>query len=571
MKWFKNLKIAKKLILSFCIVAILISVVGFNGIYNMNTINSNAVNMHDYNLETIKNLTTVKQNFANIRIDLITMVYQRTTSQMNVNYKNEINELITQNNKLIEAYEKTLLSKSNEELFSALKVNSQKFIDSSNTVIKYVDDENYAPAETNTFLMEQITKDLYSNMDQLIENNVTQADLSYNSNNSTYIKSLIITIFIVALGFAIAIGLGLFISHIISTQVKKVLVFSEAIGHGDLTKFIEIDTTDEIGTLSKALNNAKENIKNLIIQIIDSSNDISATSEELSATTEEISSQMEEVNESTEQISMRAQDLSATAEEASASSEEISTTTNMLAKNANNATISINEIKKRAIDIKSKAIRSIEQSNLVYDENCTNILTAIENSKVVNEVKIMADSIAEIAEQTNLLALNAAIEAARAGEQGQGFAVVAGEVKSLAEQSSAAVTKIQDMVSQIQNAVRNLAKSGQDVLEFMSNNVKPNYEFLMNTGVQYEKDAEFIHEIVEKFALSSKQIDEVVLQVGSAIQIVSESADESATNSESILISINEITCAISDIAESSQNQAELSQKLTEMVQKFKI
>lgn len=571
MKWFKNLKIAKKLILSFCIVAILISVVGFNGIYNMNTINSNAVNMHDYNLETIKNLTTIKQNFANIRIDLITMVYQRTTSQMNVNYKDEINKLLSQNNKLIEAYEKTLLSKSNEELFSALKANSQKFIDSSNTVIKYVDDENYAPAETNTFLMEQITKDLYSNMDQLIENNVTQADLSYTSNNSTYIKSLIITIFIVALGFAIAIGLGLFISHIISTQVKKVLVFSEALGHGDLTKFIEIDTTDEIGTLSKALNNAKENIKNLIIQIIDSSNDISATSEELSATTEEISSQMEEVNESTEQISMRAQDLSATAEEASVSSEEISTTTNMLAKNADNATISINEIRKRAIDIKSKAIRSIEQSNLIYDENCTNILAAIENSKVVNEVKIMADSIGEIAEQTNLLALNAAIEAARSGEQGQGFAVVAGEVKSLAEQSAAAVTKIQDMVSQIQNAVGNLAKSGKDVLEFMSNNVKPNYEFLMNTGVQYEKDAEFIQEIVEKFALSSKQIDEVVLQVGSAIQIVSESAEESATNSESILISINEITCAISDIAESSQNQAELSQKLTEMVQKFKI
>ena len=60
------------------------------------------------------------------------------------------------------------------------------------------------------------------------------------------------------------------------------------------------------------------------------------------------------------------------------------------------------------------------------------------------------------------------------------------------------------MVSQVQNAFRSLSKSGQDVLEFMSNNVKPNYEFLMNTGIQYEKDAEFINNIIEEFCIIIK-------------------------------------------------------------------
>ena len=571
MKRFKNLKMSQKLISSFGIVATIIALVGFIGIHNMNTINSNAVTMHDYNLETVKNLTTIKQNFAEVRINLITMVYQRTTSEMNVNIKKDIDQLLFRNNELISIYEDTLLSELDKELFSSLKENFKKFIDSSNLIMEYVDDDNYAPAETSTFLMNQITKDIYSNMDQLIQNNINEADNAHKINSITYKKSFYITTLIILLGFAIAISLGLLISSVISKQLNKALLFAENIGGGDLTKSIEVDSNDEIGNLLKALNSSKENIKKLIIEILNSSNDMSAKSQELSATTEQISAQMDTVNEATDQIARRTEGLSATTQEVTASAEEIGDTTNTLAKGANDATISVSQIKKRAINIKDTALKNIEESNLIYIGNRENILKAMENSRVVGEVKMMADSVGEIAEQTNLLALNAAIEAARAGEQGKGFAVVAEEVRRLAEQSSVAVAKIQNMVAQVQNAVESLSKSGQDILDFMGNNVKPNYELLMNTGIQYEKDAEFMNALIEEFASSSKQIDEVVIQVGCAIQNVSEAAKESATSSEDILRTVNEVTFAISDIAKSSQDQAELSQKLNEMVQKFKI
>lgn len=571
MKWFKDLKIAPKLISSFILVALLICLVGVNGLRNMNTINSNAGSMHDYNLESIKALNTIKLNFGDIRSDLLKLVYQQNKNNQNESIKKEISQLLNENNDLISKYETSLLSKSEESAFSDLKLNRDSYSSNINTIVSLIDKNDYEAADANFDKITEIRKKIYDDMDKLIQNNVSQSDDAYNKNNLTYKNSFISITLIIIIGLVLAIVLGLLISLMISKQVNKVLLFAEAIGQGDLTKSIAIDTKDEIGNLSKALNSAKENIQKLILEIMNSSSDISATSEELSATTEEISSKMEVVSESTEQISKGVQDLSATSEEVTASTEEITSTTSILAKEADKAITSITEIKNRAIDIKMKASQNIKQGNSIYEENRSNILNAIKDAKVVEEVKTMADSIGSIAEQTNLLALNAAIEAARAGEQGKGFAVVADEVRKLAEQSSEAVSSIQNMVSQVQAAFERLSKSGQDVLEFMSNNVKPNYELLMNTGLQYEKDSEFMNDIIKNFASSSKQIDELIMQVSSAVQNVSAVAQESASGTEEISSSVNEVTVAVSDVAKSSQSQAELSQKLSEMIQKFKI
>ncbi|WPC41448.1 methyl-accepting chemotaxis protein [Clostridium sp. JS66] len=570
MQWFKNLKMAQKLISSFILVALFIGGVGFIGVHNMKFIYSNANSMHDYNLKSIETLMTMKQNYADIRSDLLKIVYQQNLSDKN-NLKNEVNDLVGKNDISISNYENTLLSNEEKSTFSKLKEDRNTYKNAFNIVLKFVDENNYKDAQEKFSDITKARTKIYEDMDNLIKINSDKADKADIQNETTYKSSLIITTIIIVLGLMVAIMLGLFIAFMISKEITKVLELAKALEDGDLTKSIEVDRNDEIGNLGKALNKACEHMKDLISSIMNSAGDISASSEELSATTEEITSMMEAANESTEQIAQGAQELSSTTEGVNASMQEISSSTSELLAKSISAQNSSDEITKRAVEIKNKAAKNIEDGNAIYKEKHDNIIKSIEDGKVVEQVKIMADSIGNIAEQTNLLALNAAIEAARAGEQGKGFAVVADEVRDLAEQSSQAVLNIQNMVSQVKNAFDSLSKSGQDILDYISNNVNPNYELLMNTGIQYEKDAEFIKNMAEEISDSSKRMDNAVGNISGSAENISATSEESAASSEEIMSSINEITKAVSEVSKSAQSQAELAQKLNEMVHKFKV
>lgn len=571
MKWFKNLKTAQKLIPSFILVSLFIGIVGFIGISDMNSINNNAVQMHDYNLESVKQVSLIQQNLSNIRYDILKIAYQRNLNNQDAALEKEITELASENDTIIANYEKSLLSSEEKPTFAKLKNDINAYKTVYEAVIKAANEKNYTEAEAAFSKLLPLKTNVYTDLSNSMKINTSQADSSYKENGLIYKSSIYKIAALIFSGILIAIILGIFLSMFISKQLNKILKLAEVMVDGDLTYSINIDTKDEIGNLAKALNKAGENIRKLIAEIVNSASDISASSEEFSATVEEVSSKMEVVDESTKQISKGAEDLSATIEEVNASAEEISANTNGLSERAVNAVTSVNDIKTRAFDIREKAEKELEKGTELYNEKQSHILKAIEDAKVVDEVKIMADSIGSIAEQTNLLALNAAIEAARAGEQGKGFAVVADEVRTLAEQSAKAVSDIQNMVVQVQAAVTGLSDSGQEVLQYLVTNVQPNYQFLKSIGVQYGKDAEFVGSIIEDISSSSKQMNEVVEQVSSALQNVSSTAEESASSSGEILSSINEITLAVNDIAKSTQSQAELAQKLTDMVQKFKI
>lgn len=387
-----------------------------------------------------------------------------------------------------------------------------------------------------------------------------------------------IIILIIAIGIILSIIIALTISKRISKPIVVASNFIGKLSKLDLSSSnndFEINqmllSKNEIGVMGNNLIELRKELTNVIKELAEDSNEILESSSNISYTTDQISLKMDVINESVKQVSLGAEQLSATTEEVNATVDDIVNNIDQVSYKSNLGINIAKEIEKQANRVKISTAASISQTETLYSEKQINILNAIEKGKVVGQVILMVDEIKSIASQTNLLALNAAIEAARAGDQGRGFAVVADEVRKLAEQSSKAVRNIEFITAEVQIAFENLSVNSQDVLDFIADKVKPDYEAFLQTSNQYGADAEEFNAMSSDVGNSMDTVHKTVMEIQGAIENVSATSEESVASSEEILASVNESAIAIQEIARTSHNQTIVAKKLSDIVQKFKM
>lgn len=351
--------------------------------------------------------------------------------------------------------------------------------------------------------------------------------------------------------------------------LRKIKALAERMSIYDITTDIEVTRKDEFGNIGKALNKAQDNIRDLIKLCADNATNVSALSEEASATVQELSVNLDEINLEFEKIDSSTQENSGNVEEIYASIQQVTANMEELAARAETGNENSSNIKERAKTVEINSKKAIKNTNDVYLEKEGYIRNAIEESKVVEEIKVMADSIASIAEQTNLLALNAAIEAARAGESGKGFAVVAEEVRKLAEESSSSVVTIQNTIERVEAAFRNLSENSKEVLGFIKTNVSEDLKEYGSVAVQYNKDGEFISEMSQQIADMSEHVNASVEQVSAAISNTAKNTESVSTSTHNIQQGIDYTSIAMKQVVQIIGKESTKAEELNSMISKF--
>ncbi|WP_183128146.1 methyl-accepting chemotaxis protein [Clostridium autoethanogenum] len=572
-KFFQNIKVRTKLMISFTIMALLIVAAGVTGRTSLKKVSVSSEEMYSNRLQSVYMLTDMKQNLTEIKSDMLQLIYGKDASKKS-DLEKDIQLNKDEDNKYIENYEKIPKNDTEKQMWVTFKSYASKYITLREKTIKLIDAGNFDEAVKQYGQIGTTRDAMFSSLDKLISANTDNAKIKNSNNRSVFLISNRIMTILIIVGLIFAIGLALLLNSCIAGPLELAVEDIKVIAKGDFTTFVPeniMKRKDEIGELANVVYMMQKDLTELIKGIMANSQEISASSEELSATVEELSAKAEEIDGAIKNITSGIQENSAASEEITASIEEVDSSINELSGKAAEGSNNANQSKERAVKVKKKGKDAIKEVRNLYEDKKNHMLQAIEEGKVVEDIKIMADTIADISEQTNLLALNAAIEAARAGEQGKGFAVVAEEVRELAEQSSQAVTGIQDTIIKVQDAFKNLSENGNDVLKFMNEDVDPQFQDFGNMGSQYYDDSDFVSRMSEEIASMSEELTATVSQVSNAVQDVAENAQDSSEHSEAIKASIDETAKAIVEVSKTAQSQAELAQKLNEMVQKFKI
>jgi methyl-accepting chemotaxis protein len=380
-----------------------------------------------------------------------------------------------------------------------------------------------------------------------------------------------ISLITISVVLVIAAAFIVWFARRIAKPIQDLELAANRIAGGDvsLTR-LNITTNDEIGRLGQAFETMAGNLRSLIKQVAQASDQVAASSEELTASAEQSSQASSQIAASITDVAAVADEQLEAASEASAVVEQMSAGIQQVAAGANQVAAQSARAADKAADGGQAVDKAVSQMSRVEDTVTRSAAVVAKLGDRSKEIGQIVDTIAGIAGQTNLLALNAAIEAARAGEQGRGFAVVAEEVRRLAEQSQEAAGKIAQLIGEIQGDTDKAVIAMNDG----TREVKTGAEVVNAAGAAFREIADLVTLVSKQMKESSAAIQQIAggsQQIVGAVKKIDDLGKKAAAESQTVSAAAEEQLASMEEIASSSRALAKMAEELTQAVSRFRV
>ncbi len=539
-----NVKIGKKLGIGFGMLIFLMIILCALFIVNSTMTNSMLTRLITVDEPKIKYANDMKDAIDSITRSVAVMPF--ATPEIVEEEKNSILILRPKYKEAVEKLEKLLETQEEKDLLKRFKDAVTQGAEINNKIIQLVNEGKKQEAQVlymnetrqTTTLLVEAANNIIRNQQKLLEEKVKRL-VSYSN------KLLIIILIVGAVSIIIGIFMSMKTTKSIKAPVEKAAEQLELMSKGDFTFSISqnaINRGDELGVIARAMDALNTNLKNVFNEIITSVHSLTSSATQLSSIAEE--------------MSRTAESSSSRANSVATASEEMSQTVVDVAKN----TASIAESAKRAVDtaqhgnsIVEKSVSEVREIDETVNESAKFVKSLGERSVHIGEI---VSVINDIADQTNLLALNAAIEAARAGEQGRGFAVVADEVRKLAERTAQATSEIEDMIKAIQNEVTKAV----DIMDSATTKVQSGVELTTQAG-----------DALKAIVKSSDELQLMVQQIASATEEMSATSEQISKEIVDIANASRDTTASSQETAQAAVGLSRIATKLDETVRFFRL
>lgn len=536
-------------------------------------------------IEMFSTMMKLTQDEANLKSDVMSL-YDQTTGYVAASAEETKTALLPQ----IEAVKTAIQSDistlgsdfaaiDNEEATAQLKeIEGQyqrlvKFIDASIAKCDAGDrDAAYSilfdKAEIQKVAIFHSTKALDRAINYSADITTTMMQVLLVSGNLTAMIGIIVVLVLIAFSFFISYKNIVKKIRKISDEVNGIITGIEA-GKGDLTARIKTKSKSELMFITTGINNFIETLQGIMRDVKDGSVVLSESSEAVSsqlhmaddnvtntsAALEELSASMETVSGNVSHINSKVDDVKSAAQE--------------IADQATDGTKTAGNIKAEADELRARVIKKKKEAGDQVERLSSTLMESVHESEKVKQINELTKVILDIASQTNLLALNASIEAARAGEAGKGFSVVATEISSLADNSRKTAANIQDISSEVTDAVNNLARNAQAVLDYINGQVISDYDEFVETGEKYEHTADIMDEMLSNFNNKAENLNDIMQEMVESVQMISNSVLESSQAISQSAESSQEIVGGIKRISEAIDRNTEVTEQLSDTTQKF--